>query len=53
MYKEKETARQMETKRKLAVKPPLRYLPEEERNELLNVRTIIIIIDLDEIFSNF
>lgn len=42
MYKEKENARQLETERKLAVKPPLRYLPEEERNELLNVRVVIM-----------
>lgn len=37
MYKEKEMATQMETERKRAIKPPLRYLPEEERSELLNV----------------
>lgn len=41
MYKEIETAKQMETERKLSVKPPMRYLPEEERNELLNVRAIV------------
>ncbi|XP_025419208.1 enkurin [Sipha flava] len=35
MYKEKEMAKLMETERKRAVKPPLRYLPEDERNELL------------------
>lgn len=38
MYKEKEMAQLMETERKRAVKPSLRYLPEDERNELLNVR---------------
>jgi len=37
MYKEKEMAQLMETERKRAVKPSLRYLPEAERNELLNV----------------
>ncbi|KAF0765835.1 enkurin-like [Aphis craccivora] len=36
MYKEKEMAQLMETERKRAVKPSLRYLPEDERNELLN-----------------
>jgi len=39
MYKEKEMAQLMETERKRAVKPPFRYLPESERNEMLNVRT--------------
>lgn len=42
MYKEKEMAQLMETERKRAVKPPMRYLPEVERNELLNVRAIVI-----------
>jgi len=37
MYKEKEMAQLMETERKRAVKPPFRYLPEVERNEMLNV----------------
>ncbi|KAL4113086.1 hypothetical protein QTP88_016776 [Uroleucon formosanum] len=36
MYKEKEMAQLMETERKRAVKPPFRYLPEDERNEMLN-----------------
>lgn len=39
MYKEKEMATLMETERKRAVKPPLRYLPEDERNALLKVST--------------
>lgn len=30
----------METERKMAVKPPLRYLPEDERNALLKVSTL-------------
>jgi len=38
MYKEKEMAQLMETERKRAVKPPFRYLPESERNEMLSVR---------------
>lgn len=38
MYKEKEMAQLMETERKRAVKPPFRYLPEGERNEMLSVR---------------
>ncbi|XP_022171486.1 enkurin-like [Myzus persicae] len=36
MYKEKEMAQLMETERKRAVIPPFRYLPEVERNEMLN-----------------
>lgn len=36
MYKEKEMAQLMETERKRAVKPPFRYLPEGERNEMLS-----------------
>lgn len=32
-------ARRIETERKRTVKPPLRFLPEDERNELLNVRS--------------
>lgn len=42
MYKEKEMAHMMETERKRAVKPPLRYLPEAERNELMTVRARLI-----------
>jgi len=38
MYEEKELAMRKETERRRAVKPPLRYLPEEETKELLNVR---------------
>lgn len=38
MYNEKEKAKLMETERKRSVKPPLRYLPDDERNQLLNVR---------------
>lgn len=41
MYKEKEMAKLMETERKRAVRPPLRYLPEDERNELLKVRLVV------------
>ncbi|XP_050442625.1 enkurin [Adelges cooleyi] len=36
MYKEKEKARIMENERIKAIKPPLRYIPEHERNKLLN-----------------
>lgn len=37
MHLEMEAARRTEAERKRAVKPPLRQLPEDERNELLNV----------------
>lgn len=44
MHKEKELAKQMEEERKRSIKPSLRYLPEEERNELLTVRVNFSII---------
>lgn len=45
MYKEKEMAQLMETERKRAVKPPFRFLPEDERNEMLNVRVLLIYLN--------
>lgn len=45
MYREKEMAQLMETERKRAVKPPFRYLPEDERNEMLNVRALLIYLN--------
>lgn len=55
MYKEKEMARLMETERKRAVKQPLRYLPEDERNELLKVRSVVSIFcsSLNDKFACF
>jgi len=38
-------AQLMETERKRAVKPPFRYLPEGERNEMLNVRARLIYLN--------
>lgn len=40
--KEKELARQKEEERKRAIKPPLRRLPDSERNELLKVRPVVL-----------